>query len=176
MRHSENENLSLKVFNRSDISTNNILSESNKLNGNDFMVYHKHNNSSSSDDDLNNSKTNGFRKCEEPYNIDDSFGNYAETDLDQTTNFSLRFHEQGRPDVERSEMQKKGESNFIFFLRAQMIFWGSIMSKQFEKWVSGDNFLRIASFLSWPAMCVLVVGTSEVEIKEIEFEILRSLV
>lgn len=108
MRDGGNSNSPLTAFNRSGISTKNILSE-NKLNGNDYMTYHKHNNSSSSEDDLHNSKINGFRKCEEPYDIDDSFSNYAETDLDQTTNFSLRFHEQGRPDVERNEMQKEGK-------------------------------------------------------------------
>ncbi|XP_065220907.1 adenomatous polyposis coli protein-like isoform X2 [Planococcus citri] len=63
-----------------------------------------------SDDDDNNghaSKTNGFRKVEEPYNVDDSFGDYAETDLDQPTDYSLRFREQGN-DLRKNEMLVTG--------------------------------------------------------------------
>ncbi len=55
------------------------------------------------EEDTAGSKTNGYRKIEEPYNVDDSFGDYAETDIDQPTNYSLRFTEQ-RADVERCEM------------------------------------------------------------------------
>lgn len=59
------------------------------------------------DAEANASKTNGFRKVEEPYNVDDSFGDYAETDLDQPTDYSLRFREQGN-DLRKSEMLVTG--------------------------------------------------------------------
>lgn len=101
-----NENVSVMVLAESKVASKNIFIKNNELNEGDYPDYHKHDNSTSSEDDLHNSKTNGFRKCEESYNIDDSFGQYTETDLDQTTNYSLRFHEQGRPDIERNEMEE----------------------------------------------------------------------
>lgn len=60
-------------------------------------------------DDTESEKMNGYRKIEEPYNLDDTFGDYTETDLDQTTNYSLRFSEQGsdlrsNSDVEQSDL------------------------------------------------------------------------
>lgn len=59
------------------------------------------------EDDMESKKMNGYRKIEEPYNLDDTCGDYTETDLDQTTNYSLRFSEQGSDlrsngDVEQS--------------------------------------------------------------------------
>lgn len=51
-------------------------------------------------------KTNGYRKIEEPYNVD-TFGDYAETDLDQPTDYSLRFSEQ-TTDLRKSEMLVTG--------------------------------------------------------------------
>lgn len=58
--------------------------------------------------DANSQESCGFCKMEEPYNIDDTFGDYAETDLDQPTNYSLRFREPTRIDTERCEMMVTG--------------------------------------------------------------------